>query len=165
MATASRASLIALTFAALLLAACSPKDETGPGEVRWDRDTCARCVMAVSDHKYSAQVRGGHENRRTKLHFFDDLGCAVIWLDEQPWRDDPRTEIWVNDHESGEWVDAREAWYVTGRTTPMDYGLGARDRQVEGALDYDEAVKWIHERDKRPKWHGQERHHTPENGG
>ena len=28
------------------------------------------------------------------LHFFDDIGCAVIWLDDtRPWRGDPRAEM------------------------------------------------------------------------
>jgi len=148
---------------AMLLPACSQEPETGPGEVRWDRDTCARCRMAVSDHHYSAQVRGGPTGERTNLHMFDDLGCAVIWLEQQTWRDDPRTEVWVTDHQDGSWVDARTASYVTGKTTPMDYGLGAQAAGGAGTIDFTQAVGHIHAKDTRAEWHetGQ---HQPEGG-
>jgi hypothetical protein len=74
----------------------------------------------------------------------------VIWLDKQLWKDDPRTEIWVNDHESGDWIDASKAWYLTGKTTPMDYGLAAQLAKVEGALNYQEAVEEVYKREANP---------------
>lgn len=127
------------------LSACSMEEETGPVEVRWDQDTCARCVMAVSDHYFSAQIRGGPADSRTKVYKFDDIGCAVIWLDEQEWKDDPRTEVWVNDHRSGDWIDARQASYVTGLVTPMAFGLGAQPEAVENGLDFIAASKHIYQ--------------------
>ena len=137
----------------VLLVGCSRAPETGPGEVRWDRDMCARCIMTVSDPHYSAQVRGGPAGESTRLYLFDDLGCAVIWLEKQTWKDDVRTEVWVNDHRDGEWIVARSAVYVTGKTTPMDYGLGAQGEPAEGALDFAQAVEHIKNR-KRPHQHG-----------
>ncbi len=104
--------------------------------------------MAVSDRNYSAQIRGGAADRKTKVYFFDDLGCAVLWLEQQPWRTDPRTEIWVNDCNDGQWLDARRAFYVTGRVTPMDYGLGAEPDSTAGALNYEQAVAEIHAREE-----------------
>ncbi len=148
-----------------LLLGCAAKEETGPGEVRWDRDVCARCAMAVSDHHYSAQVRGGSPEKRTRLYKFDDLGCAVIWLDGQAWSDDPRTEIWVNDHESGDWLDARAAWYIAGKTTPMDYGLGARSEKTDSALNFHQAAEHIHRKDKRPEWRSHEQQHVQPDDG
>ncbi len=133
----------------MLLAACSSEPKTGPGEVRWDKDACARCIMAVSDPHYSAQVRGGEAGRKTKLHFFDDIGCAVLWLEEQPWREDSRTEMWVTDYKSGAWLNAFTASYVTGNITPMDYGLGAQPAAATGTLNYDQAVQEIHDRENR----------------
>jgi copper chaperone NosL len=141
-------SLVLLT-SAVILAGCSGKTETGPGEVHWDRDTCARCVMAVSDSRYAAQVRGGPEDEKTKLYFFDDLGCAVFWLDAQDWKDDPRTEMWVADWRDGTWLDAFKAWYLKGQTTPMDYGLGAQPETADDALDYAGAVEAIYARDQK----------------
>lgn len=134
----------------LLLTSCGEEKNTGPGEVRWDREICARCAMAVSDHSFSAQVRGGRADKKSKLYKFDDVGCAVIWLDKQGWKDDARTEIWVNDHRDQKWINARSAWYVKlSSHTPMDYGLGAQTDKQEGALNFDEAKAHIYEVDKR----------------
>ena len=133
----------------LLLSSCGEEQTTGPIKVRWDREICARCAMAVSDRNYSAQVRGGRKGKKSKVYKFDDVGCAVIWLDKQNWQDDPRTEIWVNEHNSGEWIDARKAWYVQMKNTPMDYGLGAQTEKVDGALSFEEAKKHIYEVEQR----------------
>jgi copper chaperone NosL len=138
---------ITLLGLSAMLIGCSSGPETGPGEVRWDKEACTRCLMSVSDRHYSAQVRGGQAGGRTRLYFFDDLGCAVLWLEKQPWREDPRTEIWVTDQASGKWLDARAASYETGRITPMDYGLGAVTVPGVGALDFDEAVAQVHSRE------------------
>jgi len=135
-----------IMFVFVIFAGCSGGPETGPGEVHWDRDTCARCVMAVSDHHYAAQVRGGPAGDKTRLYFFDDLGCAVIWLDQQDWKGDPRTEMWVTDWRDGQWINAFDAWYVDGKTTPMDYGLGAQVVGADSALDYAQAVEFIYAR-------------------
>ena len=155
----------ALALPLVGMAGCSREPETGPGKVRWDRETCVRCAMAVSDRHYSAQVRGGPPGEKTRLYKFDDIGCAVIWLDEQPWKEDPRTEIWVNDHRTGEWIDARKAWYVTGRRTPMDYGLGAQDEPAEGALDFEQARQHIYAVEERLNTHGGLPHPAPPTAG
>ncbi len=151
----TRATSLLLIGLVLAAGACSREDETGPGEVHWDRDVCARCVMAVSDHHYSAQVRGGPEGRRTKLYFFDDLGCAVIWLADQAWRNDPRTEIWVTDHRDGSWLDARGVQYLPGRSTPMDYGLGAQPEPGPDTMDYEAARQHILAKDATRTQHHQ----------
>lgn len=154
MATIPRFLLAILMVAnALHLSTCSQKEETGPGEVRWDRMVCERCRMALSDHYYSAQVRGGVEEKRTKLYYFDDLGCAVIWLDKQTWKASSRTEVWVNDHLSGEWLNADSASYVKGKITPMDFGLGAIPDHMENTLNYTQAVQHIFARSNRTLKH------------
>ncbi|MCW8964369.1 MAG: nitrous oxide reductase accessory protein NosL [Gammaproteobacteria bacterium] len=135
--------LLPSLFMFMLLSACSQEDATGPGKVRWDQESCARCAMAVSDRNYAAQVRGADAGSITKLYKFDDIGCAVIWLKKQQWKDDPRTEIWVTDHQNGQWIDARKASYVTGKITPMGYGLGAQPEATEGSLDFAGARKHI----------------------
>lgn len=138
-----------ISFVLLIFCACSSEPETGPDKVRWDRDVCERCAMAISDHNFSAQVRGGPTGSKTKLHKFDDIGCAVIWLDEQSWKNDARTEIWVTDFRNGQWIDAQKAWYVTGQTTPMDYQLGATSDRQAGSLNYVQAKQHIHEVEQR----------------
>ena len=128
-----------------LLSACGQQDETGPVEVRWDKESCARCAMAVSDHNFAAQVRGAESGKRTQVYKFDDIGCAVIWLDQQSWKDDPRTEVWVADYRDGHWIEARTASYVTDKITPMGYGLGAQAEAADGGLDFAAASKRVYE--------------------
>jgi len=54
-----------------------------------------------------------------------DIGCAVLWLDEEkiPWRD--KAILWITDAKSGKWIDARKAKYVEGAMTPMAFGFAA----------------------------------------
>jgi len=133
----------------LLLSACGKEQTTGPVDVRWDREICARCAMAVSDHKFAAEVRGARKNKKAKVYKFDDVGCAVIWLDQQNWKNDARTEIWVKSHKTEKWIDAKKAWYVELKNTPMDYGLGAQKEKVEGAQNFEQAKKHIYEVEQR----------------
>jgi len=139
---------------ACLLCGCSTGDATGPGEVRWDRETCTRCGMAIGDRYGAAQVRGGPAGELTRLYRFDDIGCAVVWLDDQPWADDPRTGIWVTDHRDGRWIDARQASYVTGIRTSMGYGLGAQRVAAVNGMDFASARYYIHGIEQREHIHG-----------
>lgn len=141
--------LVLLLSLLLTVVGCSGDPGSGPSEVKWDRDTCERCRMVLSDRLYAAQVRGGSTGQKTRVYKFDDIGCAVLWLEQQPWRTDPRTEIWVTDYRTGAWIDARSAFYVKDRITPMAYGLGAQVDYVDGALTYAQAVEHIHEVERR----------------
>lgn len=138
----------------LLLSGCAPEEMTGPVEVRWDREVCTRCAMAVGDRHFAAQVRGAPAGTATRVYPFDDIGCAVVWLDAQAWKADPRTEVWVKDHLSGEWIDAHTASYVTGKLTPMGYGLGAQQATAGDGMDFTRAVQHIREVDARERTHG-----------
>ena len=145
-----------LIFASILilLTGCGNNNQTGPVEVKWDRDACTRCRMMLSDRDFSAQVRVFPEGKRSKVYKFDDMGCAVLWLEEQPYKNDPKTEIWVNDYKTKEWLDARKAWFVKGEISPMGYGLGAEKDKTEGALNFEQAVKHIEEVEKKLNIHG-----------
>jgi len=136
-------------FALVLFAGCAGGEDTGPAEVRWDRDICDRCSMALSDRDYAAQIKGGPAGGKTKYFLFDDFGCAVIWLGQQPWQNDARTAMWVKATDNGEWLDMKTAWYVAGHRTPMDYGLGALSEKIDQAMDYGQAVEHVHTRDQR----------------
>ena len=56
---------ILLSVLFIFVIGCAPEDVTGPGEVRWDRETCERCSMALSDRSFAAQVRGAPAEKRT----------------------------------------------------------------------------------------------------
>jgi hypothetical protein len=138
----------AVGSACLLLAAlaCGGEPATGPVEPHWDRDACERCNMSVSDARFAAQVRDadGH------AHLFDDLGCAVLWMDEELGQDPPR-EIWVRDRSGQGWLEARSAHYLAGEQTPMDYGFGATQESSDAALDFEAARAGVRamERERR----------------
>jgi nitrous oxide reductase accessory protein NosL len=139
------ARILLLSAAALFLIACSRGPETGPVEVKWDRDTCTRCSMAISDRNYAVEVRGGPKNQVFK---FDDIGCAVHWLKDQPWGKDAAAEIWVTDFHSGKWLDARAAHFVAGKTTPMAYGYGASAEVLPGSIGFEEVRKQLLAKDQ-----------------
>ncbi len=141
-------------LAVLALPACSGDPRTGAVAPKWDRDICERCRMVLSDRFHSAQVRYGAAGERSKVRLFDDIGCALIWLRDKPWRDDPATEIWVNDHRTGDWIDARSATFVKGQQTPMEYGLGAQVAPHPKGLGFAEAEAHILEVEKRFNVHG-----------
>lgn len=138
-----------------LLSACSGDTGTGPKDVKWDRDACERCRMVLSDRHSSAQIRyQPKDKKRTKVVTFDDFGCAVLWLEDKSWKDDPHTEIWITDHRTGEWIDARQATYVPGKLTPMEYGLGAQLEWSEGGLSYEQAKLHVAQVEQRFNAHG-----------
>ena len=140
----------------LFLSACGDK-QTGPADIKWDRDACDRCQMMLSDRNFSAQIRVFPEGERSKVFQFDDIGCASLWLDaaqQQTWKADSKTQIWVTDYTSGEWIDAQKAWYVKEQITPMNYGLGAVMSNQANTLDFEQAKVHIQEVEKKLNIHG-----------
>ncbi|MCB1786159.1 MAG: nitrous oxide reductase accessory protein NosL [Gammaproteobacteria bacterium] len=139
----------------LLLTACSGDPGTGPVEVKWDRDVCTRCNMVLSDRQHAAQVRYTRQDgRRSEVTKFDDFGCAVLWLDQQPWKDEPGVEFWVTDYRDGHWIDARSARYVTGRHTPMQYGLGAQVDASADSMGFADARQHVYRIEQQYNVHG-----------
>jgi len=86
-------------------------------------DACARCRMAVSDRRFAAQiVAPGQEPI-----FFDDLGCLREYLAAPERRLAQEAVVFVADHRTSEWVDARRAVFTrrADLATPMASGLMA----------------------------------------
>lgn len=120
----------------LFLVACGESSETGPAEIKWDRDICERCRMLISDRHFAAQLR----DEKGKVHKFDDFGDLVHWLKEKKIDIDAHP-TYVTDAETGEWLDARKARYTQGHVTPMGYGLAAHAAAREGDMSYATAVE------------------------
>lgn len=135
--------------AAALLAGCG-QDEghwaEGMLPIKWDRDTCARCNMVISDRRFAAQLRGGPRETAFK---FDDIGCAASWcadkLKMHPWINDPATRLWVADASSQgtRWLDARRAHYVNGPRSPMGYDFAAQAQPAAGSVDFDTLARKV----------------------
>lgn len=109
-------------------------------DIKWDRDTCTRCRMVISDRRFAAEARGGPQNEVFK---FDDIGCAVFWLRDQTWADEKSTRLWVVDAtahavEPVSWLDARTAQYTAGRISPMGYNFAASATSHADAIAFEE---------------------------
>jgi nitrous oxide reductase accessory protein NosL len=91
-------------------------------EVHWDRDMCARCKMVTSDRRHAVQVINPENG---KSYMFDDIGCVLLWFDDEKitWKD--KAKIWITDVDTGKWIDARTAFYDSHNITPMAYGFAA----------------------------------------
>ncbi len=93
-----------------------------PVSLHWDRDMCDRCVMVISDRKNALQLRDPHTNR---VYKFDDVGCLALWFKEENVDYKDSVKIWVTDLDSGDWIDAREAFWTAENITPMGFGFSA----------------------------------------
>ncbi len=118
-------------FLLLALAAC--KQDKGPVEIKYGRETCEMCGMIISEPRYAAEVRVVADN---KTHKFDDIGDAVNWLELRGVGLLGAKEIWVMDSDNGKtWLDARRAFYRQGRS-PMNYNFAAVAAPRQGAVDF-----------------------------
>jgi nitrous oxide reductase accessory protein NosL len=135
---------LALTPIAAALSACGEKGDwpEGMAAIKWDRDTCVRCNMVISDRRFAAEMRGGPKQTVFK---FDDVGCLVFWLRDKaqqfPWILEPATRMWVADAmsrpgESVRWLDPQQAHYLGGRTSPMGYNFAAIAQPQAGSIDF-----------------------------
>ena len=140
-----RLLIITAIFVILLLLITSCKkgnQEQLPVDFVWDRVACEECRMALSDPHYSAQVISPDG----RAYYFDDIGCAILWLGRHPWKDKART--WVNDVKTTEWIDAEKAHWIYGDPkTPMGYGFTATLAPLESnekqVLDWETVKKWM----------------------
>ncbi|MBI5107858.1 MAG: hypothetical protein HZA62_03850 [Rhodocyclales bacterium] len=134
---------LALTPLAAALSACGSKGDwpDGMAEITWDRDTCVRCSMVISDRRFAAQMRGGEKSIVFK---FDDIGCAVFWMRDKakdfPWMTEAATRLWVADAtgKGDKWLDARKAQFSGGAMSPMGYNYGARAYAEAGSQSFEE---------------------------
>jgi len=129
------------------LTGCSDK-KSDDLTVHWDRDMCSRCVMVISDRHNTVQIIDAQTRKKS---VFDDIGCMVVWSKEN--HIDNKDKIWINDVSSGEWIDARTAFYDADNVTPMGYGFSAHKLQSDiskekNVLTYDEVLKRISKRER-----------------
>jgi len=131
--------------ALVLLMGCGSERSSGPVRVHWDRDPCERCAMALGSQRFAAQVRGPD---RRRVHLFDDIGCALIWIHENVEETQRGSlEIWVGDPTGAKWVDAREARFSDGFETPMGYGYATVEPGSRESIDLAELQQRLSTRD------------------
>ncbi|MHC4577558.1 MAG: nitrous oxide reductase accessory protein NosL [Planctomycetota bacterium] len=103
-----------------------------PVELVLDEEACSLCRMAVSQRPFAAEAVA----RTGRADFFDDIGCLARWSRERAVP--AETGLFVVDHETGDWLEARRAHYVRADRlqTPMASGLAAfaaRERAAAAA--------------------------------
>jgi len=139
--------LLATTM--LFFTGCEKKKIGGVEEVHWDRDMCERCKMAISERKFAFEIVNPNNGKTYK---FDDIGCAVLWMDEEkiPWKN--KAILWITDAKTGKWIDARSALYTDDSITPMAYGLAAYTKETvpknHEVINYKKAIDIIYEVEK-----------------
>jgi hypothetical protein len=136
-------ALTPLAAALSTLGGCGKDDgwPEGMQAIKWDRDTCVRCNMVISDRRFAVEMRGGPKSTVFK---FDDIGCAAFWLRDKvadyPWIAEAATRLWVAEVNSKgnavAWLDARGAQYL-GKTSPMGYNFGAVAHPQPGSMDFE----------------------------
>ena len=104
-----------------------------PLEFKDNTIQCPQCNMFLVGKKYTAETVT-HDG---KTHFFDDVGCMVLWV-EQNVKDDNELVGWVFTLDSQKWVKADKAFYSINDGTPMHYGFGAYEKSFEKAIEYEE---------------------------
>lgn len=139
----SKFSFIAILIAIVIVVGCKKTVNLKPVDIKWDREVCTRCVMQVNDRLHSAQIV---DPKTGKHYFFDDLGCASLWLVEQnqDWKAD--AVIYITDGVDGKWINKNEAVFAQGFKTPMSFGVAAFRNSAEvpdgkTVLTYDETTK------------------------
>jgi len=140
--------LLLLTIG-LFFTGCEKKKIGDVEQIHWDRDMCERCKMAISERKFAFEIINPNNGKSYK---FDDIGCAVLWMDEEkiPWKD--RAIFWITDAKTGKWINARTAYYTDDSITPMAYGLAAYTKETKPKnheiIDFKEAIDIIYEVEK-----------------
>lgn len=135
--------ILFIVFAAVLFG-CSSEVDYSPREINWDRDICINCLMGLADQKYSVQAI----NDREEVIWFDDIGCLIEYEksdDWKKWKREGKVQVWIGHCETGEWIDAKKAYYRFGDRTPMGYGYGALAESNDSTFTYNEMVQRIEE--------------------
>jgi len=106
-----------LPAALLVMSACAGGLPT-PAAVGLGEDACAHCRMTLVSQSTAAQIA----RRGDEPVFFDEVGCLRNYLGSHVTPGD--AVVFVADHRTGEWVNARTAVFTrTSTSTPMGSGL------------------------------------------
>jgi hypothetical protein len=94
---------------------------------------CPQCNMFLVGKKDTAQIITNDH----KTHFFDDVGCAILWLEEQ--NIEPKSiKFWVYTRDTKKYVLAIDAFYSKIDDTPMKYGFSAYENSQEDFIGFED---------------------------
>lgn len=137
--------IVLFSLLVFMFLGCEKEDSRGLAKIHWDRDMCDRCVMVLSDRKNTLQLMDPDTKR---VYKFDDIGCMALWFNEENIAYKDSVAIWITDAHTGEWINAREAFYTTSNITPMAFGFSAYEskefiKEGEEVIAYNEVLKRI----------------------
>ena len=122
-----RAFVASTLLAPLLMSSCNEETNTAqPPQISYDRDTCVRCGMIISDERYAAALVAPDGSVR----LFDDAGEMLLSAAED---EKAVQHAWAHDRQGRQWIDATAAIYARGapETTPMGTGYVAFARRED----------------------------------
>ncbi len=101
------------------LAACTAGGHGRPVTIAVGEVPCDYCHMVITSERHAAELVPATGAART----FDEPGCLLRFVAGRPDVADER--LWVRDEATGEWIDARRAFYVVPDRPPagMMYGM------------------------------------------
>ena len=105
----------------LALIACSGEvDLLATPDIAYGEVICEQCGMIISDEGQAAAYRMADG----QLRIFDDLGDMVLY---HRLNDEDVHVFWVHDYQTGEWIQASDAFFVATEDliTPMGHGIAA----------------------------------------
>ncbi len=127
-----------------ILISCQKEVDFTPRKINYDRDVCYICKMGLTDLPYNVQAINEHG----EVRWYDDLGCLAEDIRDgnfNTWKG-AKYKIWIQDADTGEWIDAEKAWYRFGDETPMGYGYGAlKEKKSDSLYDFKTVLKRIEE--------------------
>ncbi|MCF7797429.1 MAG: nitrous oxide reductase accessory protein NosL [Lentisphaeria bacterium] len=109
--------LIAGFFIVAVLAACT----TGPREIQYGSDSCAHCLMTITDPRFATQL----VTEKGKVHLFDSVECLAAFEENDV---SPKVQRFVSDFERpGEFLLLNQAYLLRGEKlrSPMGLNLAA----------------------------------------
>jgi hypothetical protein len=109
----------------------SNKNKT-PLSFKDNKEQCPQCHMYLVGKKFTAQAIGDD----FKTHFFDDVGCMILWVEEH--KELKNVVLWVYTIDTKRYIQAQKAWYSIDENTPMEYGFGAYENKKESFIAFDE---------------------------
>jgi copper chaperone NosL len=116
---------VLLLLATIPLSACGPK---GPVPIEPGEESCALCLMTVSDERYATELI----TKKGKVYFFDSVEClAGFYLDQDP---DDVASMWVTDfHTQARMVRVEDAFFLRSKDlrSPMGMNLTAFGDGIE----------------------------------
>ncbi|ACZ13182.1 hypothetical protein [Sulfurospirillum deleyianum] len=103
-----------------------------PLEFKDNTIQCPQCHMYLVGQKDTAQFI----TAEGKTHFFDDIGCFILWQKEQNISLEGG-KLWVFSRDTKRYIDGFKAWYSLIDETPMQYGFGAYENVKEGFVPFE----------------------------